>query len=123
MTNRRVVHVEIPTKDPQASAKFFTDAFGWELQHLTEPVPYTTGRTGNIGVGLPQMGDNLHPGQVVIYIESEDIEADLKKVESLGGKTIMPKDEVPGMGWLAMFTDPDGNTLAFWQAAPGTMTE
>ena len=121
MTNRPVVHVEIPSKDPKASARFFTEAFGWELQHLTEPVPYTTGQAGNMGVGIPDMGTNRKPGEVVIYVQSEDIDADLKKIETLGGKTIMPKDEVPGFGWLAMFSDLDGNTLALWTNMPGAM--
>ncbi|MCH8035402.1 MAG: hypothetical protein IH950_16810 [Bacteroidetes bacterium] len=39
-----------------------------------------------------------------------------KKVEELGGKIVMPKSAVPGMGWFVHFTDMDGNLLALWES-------
>jgi predicted enzyme related to lactoylglutathione lyase len=39
----------------------------------------------------------------------------VKKAESLGAKTMVPKTEVMGMGWLAIITDPQGAMFGFWQ--------
>ena len=52
------------------------------------------------------------------YVDSEDIDADLKKVEGAGGKVAHAKDEIPGFGWWAAFTDPTGNLLGLYQTMP-----
>ncbi len=40
----------------------------------------------------------------------------LAQAEKLGGKTVVPPQEVPGMGWFTIFKDPQGAMLALWQA-------
>jgi hypothetical protein len=55
---------------------------------------------------------------VVVYIGTDDIEASLAKVEKLGGKTVTPKSEIPGMGWFALFTDPSGNLVGLFAGIP-----
>jgi predicted enzyme related to lactoylglutathione lyase len=39
--------------------------------------------------GFPGVDDNNKPGDVTVYLDSEDIETDLKKIETNGGKTIL----------------------------------
>ena len=51
------------------------------------------------------------------YILSEDIENTLRKITSNGGAVVMPKQEVPGFGWFAIFQDPTGITLALYEAS------
>ena len=53
-------------------------------------------------------------GQVLIHIHSDDIDADLKKVEELGGKVLHQKTEIPQTGWYGIFQDPTGNVLALY---------
>ena len=51
------------------------------------------------------------------YIETEDIDAALKKVQAAGGSICLPKMEIaPGMGWIAAFKDTEGNLLGFHQS-------
>jgi len=59
------------------------------------------------GGGL-QKAENL-PAGIVNYILSEDIDGTLKKIQSSGGAVVMPKAEIPGMGWFAVFPGPDRN--------------
>lgn len=118
MGKRSIVHFEIPAEDRKAASKFYGELFGWSFQHLDE-MNYTTFDTGNVGGGLNPLGDMVKPGDLVIYIESEDIEADLKKIEDLGGKTILPKTEIPGIGWFAFFANPTGNQLALYTDMTG----
>lgn len=40
---------------------------------------------------------------------------DSEKTQQLGGKTIFPPTDVPGMGQFAWFADPDENTIGFWK--------
>lgn len=67
------------------------------------------------GGGFPPVDDQVNKiDRMLVYIQSEDIEGDLKKAESLGGKTVMPKTEIQGQGWFAVLQDPEGNTLAIY---------
>ena len=45
----------------------------------------------------------------------ESVDEYSKKIEALGGKVIVPKMEVPNMGFWAMAIDPEGNHFAVWE--------
>jgi len=114
MSNRNVVHVEIPAANVEAAAKFYQDLFGWKIQPVPE-MNYTMWEAGDgSGGGFPEVSADNPVGQVLVYIDSDDIEADLKKVEKLGGKILHQKTEIPGMGWFGIFKDPTGNVLALY---------
>ncbi len=118
MAKRSIVHIEIPAADQRAAARFYQEAFDFE----TNPVPdmdYTTFMTGNVGGGFPTAGTMATVGEVLVYLSSDDIEGDLRKVEDLGGKTVTPKMEIPNMGWFAIFADPTGNKIGLYTALPG----
>ncbi len=117
MNKRSIVHVEIPAKDRDLMAKFYSDLFGWEYQHFGEPSPYTLFSTGSIGGGFPDVSEDTKPGNVLVYISSEDIDSDLKQIESKGGRVVMPRMAVGEMGHMAIFTDPAGNRIALWKEA------
>src|SRR5690349_9824352 len=115
MSKRNIVHIEIPAADVKGTGKFYGDLFGWKLQH-DEKMNYTMWEAGNGDAygGFPQVSDENPAGQVLIYIDSEDIDADLKRVEKLGGKVLHAKSEIPGMGWYGVFQDPTGNVLGLY---------
>lgn len=46
---------------------------------------------------------------MLLYIDSDDIEVDLKKAVKLGGMLVREKTEIPGIGWFGVFKDPTGN--------------
>lgn len=117
MSNHSIVHVEIPSSDPAAAAKFYAELFGWKTKtdpafdyHMFEAAP-------GPGGGFVAVGDSMDAGKVGelrVYVSTDDIDATLAKVESLGGKTLVPKTEIPKTGWFAIFTDPTGNRLALY---------
>lgn len=113
MKQRSIVHVEIPSGDRMTSAKFYNKLFGWEYEDMPE-MNYTTFSSGSLGGGYNPLGETVKAGEVVFYISSDDIEADLKAIEAEGGKTVVPKSEIPGMGWFALFTDPTGNRVGLY---------
>ena len=114
MSKRNVVHVEIPSANVEAAGKFYQELFGWKLSPMPE-MNYTMWEDGSgSGGGFPQVSEENPAGQVLVYIDSEDIEADLKKVVQLGGKVIHPKTEIPQTGWYAFFQDPTGNVLGLY---------
>jgi hypothetical protein len=50
----------------------------------------------------------------MFYVHVDDIQQYLDKIESLGGKTMMPPREIPGVGSAAVFSDPDGNSVGLF---------
>ncbi len=115
MSKRNIVHVEIPAANVEAAGKFYQELFGWKLQH--DPgMNYTMWEAGDGDEygGFPQVSVENPAGQVLVYIHSDDIEADLKNVEKLGGKVLYPKAEIPGTGWFGVFQDPTGNVLGLY---------
>jgi len=114
MSKRNIVHVEIPAANVEAAGKFYQELLGWNIQPMPE-MNYTMWESeGGESGGFPPVSDDNPAGQVMVYIHSDDIEADLKKVEKLGGKVIHPKAEIPGTGWFGIFQDPTGNILALY---------
>jgi predicted enzyme related to lactoylglutathione lyase len=114
MSKRNVVHVEIPAANVQAAGKFYQELLGWKIHH-DDQMNYSMWEAGDgSGGGFPEVSTDLPAGQVLVYIDSDDIDADLKKVEQLGGKVVKPKSEIPQTGWYAFFQDPTGNMIGLY---------
>lgn len=115
MSHHPIVHIEISATDRKKSAAFYNQIFGWNVQPIEE-MNYTTFSPGEseLGGGFNPAPQNMPVGSTCIYIGTDDIEASLKEIEKHGGKIIHPKDEIPGMGWFALFEDPAGNTVGLY---------
>jgi len=115
MSKHPIVHIEISALDREAAGKFYADVFGWKVQQMPE-MNYAMFDTGqeDVGVGLNPVTDENPAGSVVVYIDSDDINTTLSKVEKSGGKSLVPKTPIPGMGWFAIFMDPTGNKIGLY---------
>lgn len=118
--SNRVVHFEIPCDDPQKTMDFFRDVFGWTFQQFgTEQYwSVTTGEAAAPGIngGLMKKRDPRQP--VANSIDVADIDKTMQEVERAGGNIVVPKMAIPSIGWLAYFTDPDGNIHGLYQHDP-----
>ena len=106
-----VIHFEIMARGDRAkSQQFYSDLFEWHVDPNDE-MNYgmvDTHTEGGIGGGIS--GDGAY-NNVTVYVQVDDLQKFLDKAESLGGKTVMPPMEVPGVVKLAMFSDPEGNVI------------
>ena len=114
MTKRNIVHIEIPTNNEKESAEFYQNLFGWHTETFEEMNYTMWDPHEGPGGGFSPLDETVQPGNVIIYVNSEDIEADLKKAESLGATVVFPKSEISKTGWYGMFKDPTGNTIALY---------
>jgi predicted enzyme related to lactoylglutathione lyase len=118
MAKHSIVHIELSAADPKAAGKFYKDLFGWKID-ADEKLQYVQFTPDDApGGGFNQVGENTKAGEVLVYVSTDDIEASLKTAEKLGGKSLMPKTEIPGIGWFAFFSDPTGNKLGLYTAMP-----
>jgi len=108
------VHIEFSAQDREAAGKFYHDLFGWKISQLPE-MDYATFDTGkNVGGGLNPVNDSNPAGTVLVYVGTDDIDSSLAKAESLGGKIVTPKTEIPNTGWFGFFSDPTGNLIGLY---------
>jgi predicted enzyme related to lactoylglutathione lyase len=116
----RVVHFEFISDDPERSAKFFEDAFGWKSQ-TWEGQTYWLVDTGEgelgINGGIMRSSDFPHTKNALCVIEVEDIGDALAKAEAAGGKVVSPEQQVGEMGWAAYAADPAGVVFGIWKSA------
>ena len=114
MIKRNIVHIEIPTKDAKASAEYYEKLFGWHMEHFEEMNYTMWDPHEGPGGGFSPVDQGAKPDNVIIYVNSEDIEADLKKAAELGGTIVQEKMEIPETGWFGIFKDPTGNAIALY---------
>lgn len=113
----KMQHAELVSKDPAATAKFLEKAFQLKVTHMPEMKYWMHGRDegatdGTLGLRAP-MGPE-HPG-TVSYLTVPNIDQAIKDVEAAGAKIIMPKTEIPGMGWSAVYVAPGDVTQGLYQ--------
>jgi uncharacterized protein len=114
MTKRDIVHIEIPTRNSQESADFYQKLFGWKMTPVPEMNYMLWEPAEGPGGGFSPLDEIIKPGDILIHVESEDIDADLKLVKQLGGQIIREKTEIIGVGWFAIFKDLTGNMIAVY---------
>lgn len=114
-----VVHFEIHGPDDRRLAEFYTALFGWRMQPVAD-VGYTLIDTGAAGIngGIERAADDA--AAVTFYIEADDLQAVLDKINLVGGKTVTPITELPGMATYALFEDLDGLVVGLVLGAGGT---
>jgi len=114
-----VVHWEMMSKDPAGVAAFYEQLFGWKIQHrpdLNYRLVETGGQGGiNGGIVKPEQAGPW-PGNMTLYVNVDDLAAYRKRIVAAGGKICIEEQEVPGMGWLSLFTDPEGRMMGLWKS-------
>jgi predicted enzyme related to lactoylglutathione lyase len=109
-----VVHFEIGCKDLAKSQQFYAKLFDWQLSPHGPAVMVNTGAEGGIQGHINALGHEPH-NYITVYIRVEDLQAYLDKAAKLGGKTLVPPTEVPGMGQFAWIADPEGTIIGLWK--------
>jgi len=112
-----VVHWELWSEDPEKISGFYTAVFDWRIRHIPE-MNYRlveTGGTGGINGGIMKPQAGPWPGKLAFYIHVDDLDAYADRIKKNGGKIVVDKMDVPGVGQLSLFEDPDGRVLGMWK--------
>ena len=114
----RVIHFEIPVNQPDRAAAFYQKGFGWKVNKWDGPMEYwmvSTGAEGAPGIngGMMKRG-NVTTTTNTIGVDSVD--ASVAAVTKAGGKLIMAKTAIPGVGYFAYCEDTEGNLFGVMQA-------
>jgi predicted enzyme related to lactoylglutathione lyase len=113
-----VTWFEINSAEPAQLADFYAKVFGWSLGSAEGPMEYLLADTEAGGKGISGgIGKAQGANQVIFYIEVDDPQAAIDRVEAGGGKVVVPVTEVPGMVTFAQFVDPQGNVIGLVKAS------
>ena len=105
---------ELASPDPDASAEFYRELFGWKIEPFEGmEMPYlgiqNSDGHGNGGI-RPAM--EAEPSYWLVYFGTEDPEAGASKAGELGASTLAQMDI--GVGKIAVLQDPQGAVFALY---------
>ncbi len=114
----RVIHFEIPTDNPDRAAEFYRTVFGWQIQKWQGPQDYwlvSTGKDSEPGINGGLMR-RQHPGAGTCNtIGVASLDEAIANITKHGGKIVVPKMAIPGVGYLAYSSDTEGNVFGVMQ--------
>jgi predicted enzyme related to lactoylglutathione lyase len=108
-----VVHFEIGCRDKAKTSSFFSQLFDWKMLDAGPATMINTTSGEGIQGHISSLGHEPH-NYVTVYVQVDDVQAYLDKVQKLGGKMLVPPVEIP-TGTFAWFADPEGNTIGLWK--------
>jgi len=114
MSELDVRMVVLSTDDLDESIKFYTEALGMTLK-FRDGAHFAALDGGSVTIGLATAVDHPIPGQVVVGIKTDDVDAAAKAVEANGGAIVKgPYDDAHER--RAVVYDHQGNGLVFYRS-------
>jgi hypothetical protein len=120
------VHIDISADDPARAARFFKTVFGWQVQELPGPTPYWLLMPAS-GPGSPTVGGGIAkreaPWQSVMpTIEVSSAKQYAARIIKAGGVIVAPAVDMPGVGTMVVFKDPEGHVFGILEPAATAFT-
>lgn len=109
---------ELVTRDVESAKAFYRDLLGWTLEDMpmfTGQGTYTLIKAGGATIGgilptPPHVGPL--PPTWGPYVTVDDVDVVAAKVEALGGSILVPPTDIPSVGRICWFKDPQGAAIA-----------
>lgn len=117
--------MDLATPDPAGARSFYGELFGWEFTEESTDRPdvaYSMARKdGHTAAGMMLLSEEMSSGGMppawTTYVNVDDVEATVSKVQPAGGAVLQPPLEVMDAGRMATVADPAGAVLALWEPA------
>jgi predicted enzyme related to lactoylglutathione lyase len=114
---------ELVTRDVEKAKKFYGDIIGWTFDGM--PMPdgtYWVAKMGDQPVGglFPIAGPQWDgvPEHWMSYLAVDDVDARVKRATAAGAKLMRPAFDIPGVGRIAILTEPGGAGVGWITPVP-----
>ena len=114
---------ELVTRDVEKAKKFYGGTIGWTFDGM--PMPdgtYWVAKMGDQPVGglFPIAGPQWEgvPEHWMSYLAVDDVDARVKKAQAAGAKLMRPAFDIPGVGRIAILTEPGGAGVGWITPVP-----
>lgn len=111
---------ELLTSDTEDATKFYSGLLGLNSSKMPGPMDYTmlnVAETGVAGVMAITSEMGPVPPNWTVYFGVDNVDAAIKKAESLGGSIVVPAMDIPEIGRFAGLQDPQGAMFSVFQPA------
>lgn len=119
-----VVHLEARGLEAAELHRFYRDVFGWEREESLSIGDYSVVDIGEgrLTVGIGPVPD-WSARAAKFYIQVDDIDETLERIEAAGGRSVMPRTVGPEFGAthilvFTSFLDPAGNEIGLVETPP-----
>jgi predicted enzyme related to lactoylglutathione lyase len=107
-----LTHFAINADDVPAARAFYEKVFGWRFTAFGPPDFYRIQTPDGPGGALQRRRELIGGRPTIGYecsIEVADVDAVAEAVVAAGGRVVMPRTTIDGVGDLIFFADPAGN--------------
>ncbi len=115
-----IVHFELSNENRNLLKDFYSKVFDWKYETL-QPVSYdlifTKENPDESGINGGFQEDNSMSQKIILTIDVKEIESTIADIKLHGGDIITDIQEMPGIGRLAYFKDPEGTIMGIMQSA------
>ncbi len=113
------IWVDLDSPNPQQSRQFYAALFGWEYQISEEFGGHANAHlNGRQAAGISPMPPSSAPesrSAWTVYFASDDLAADVGRVQQLGGQVLAGPMQIGDQGHMATCADPGGASFGLWQ--------
>jgi len=105
---------ELMTRDVAQAKKFYSETMGWSFEAMPMPAGgayWVASIKGEPTAGIFDISGSDYQGVPecwMPYIAVDDVDARVKKAVKAGAKLMKPLFDVPGVGRIAVLTEPGG---------------
>jgi predicted enzyme related to lactoylglutathione lyase len=114
----RVIHFDLSANNPKRAAEFYQSVFGWKVNKWEGPEDYwliQTGTENEPGVTGGIAGRIKPEDTIAVVFDVESVDEVGEKVVKAGGVIREERKAIPGVGYLVMCRDTEGNTFGIMQ--------
>jgi hypothetical protein len=118
-------HFMIPADNIDRAKHFYHKLLGWKIEPAKnsmdlsiKEMQYQDIITGTAQEGTMNTGGlyKRHMNEPILtFVQVDDMDKVLAKVEDLGGRITLPKAHIKGVGITAMIQDSEGNSIGLWK--------
>lgn len=110
-------HFEFMVSDSEKAKQFYGKVFDWEFKVDPGMANYTMIDAGKEpGGGIMNKPDTAPHHALSVYFCVDSVEETMAKVAEAGGQVIVPKMEIPNVGWWGLFADRDGIPVGIFES-------
>ena len=114
----KIIHFEIPAKDPEKVGRFYKEAFDWEITQYEGAPDYWLVVAGSkeekhgINGAIYKSGLN---DKTINTVSVENVKEAMEKVKKAGGEIIGEIMDIPNVGLLVQAKDVEGTQFGMLQ--------
>jgi len=101
-----LIHWELMVADVARTKAFYQQVFDWKYEPMG-PEYTMIEPGGQPGGGLMQRPPGVEMSALNSYFRVDDIDRTLRAAVEAGATVVVPRTEIPDVGWFAMFLDLD----------------